>query len=343
MVRGSFQGTARQGRCTGCGTVFDLPTGPDTPSPPPVGTKPPPVQHDRPAPAARFSMPPPAEPPPLPAVRWPKRSARDPDWQSEPPPRVRPQRHTRPERPAGRPGLSVDQVVTEGVLGLLYTPAYFALILVVPVGALTLAFGEPREVERFMGVAAAWGVGLGLAGGLFAGPVSLLVGTRVWAGTSGRRHAVRLGVMAGLAVLILVANGRPRPAREIEAVLAADRAAAARLHQSVSTGRDQRKPAMRQYVADLGRIPTAICPADFQQAFRRHVRAWEDLQAFLGGLPDPGLEGMLVGALNYLAGEEDGGVSRLTAEERARLTAVRDTWDEVAAVGARHGAKVPPR
>jgi hypothetical protein len=60
-------------------------------------------------------------------------------------------------------------------------------------------------------------------------------------------------------------------------------------------------------------------------------------------VPDSPLELILLGALNRLAGEEDGGFRRLSAERQGLARAVRDTWDEVEVTAAAHGAWVPVR
>ena len=100
---------------------------------------------------------------------------------------------------------------------------------------------------------------------------------------------------------------------------------------------------VRAYCDALDRRDWSGCPADFQAAYRRHVRAWRDLETAARQLPDGFLSGAAQGTVNLLTrGEWDGGARRMTAQAEAARRQVRATWEDVERIGAQHGVPPPP-
>jgi hypothetical protein len=91
--------------------------------------------------------------------------------------------------------------------------------------------------------------------------------------------------------------------------------------------------------ADLRRISTSGCPSDFREAYQRYQNAIEAAAASDADGPQNFLDGMLLGAMNALGGELDGGASRSVRERTALLKGIRSTWAELKAVAVRHGAQ----
>jgi hypothetical protein len=189
----------------------------------------------------------------------------------------------------------------------------------------------------------------GVATGEQSSPMGATVTTP--SGGSGIRARPYRRLWFGLAAVGLVlasvlgwAVGRGGGRVAIERVYAADRdlsrerdaaAAAAKYPSEVAA-------AIRRYRERLGAVDTAGCPADFRAAYRRHMRAWEEVEGVVAARPDGVLAELLTGALNgFLKGELDGGAGRMDRDLKAALGKVRDSWEEVERVGAAHGV-VPP-
>lgn len=97
--------------------------------------------------------------------------------------------------------------------------------------------------------------------------------------------------------------------------------------------------AIGQYCDGLEVLYMADCPADFQVAYKQHMRAWREVQAAIKQLPDGFLEGFFMGAVNgVFRGETDGGQSRLEGSVKRAAERVRITWEEVERIGAKYGA-----
>jgi hypothetical protein len=101
---------------------------------------------------------------------------------------------------------------------------------------------------------------------------------------------------------------------------------------------------LSQYARALGQVCEALesqdmsgCPRDFQVACTQNIRAIRDAQALLHRCPDSFLQGMAMGATNYLLrGEADGGLARLEHEVAQALKRIRLTSDEVERIAAKY-------
>jgi hypothetical protein len=95
--------------------------------------------------------------------------------------------------------------------------------------------------------------------------------------------------------------------------------------------------AMGEFCEELERQPMAGCPRDFQVAVEHNIRAIRDAQAILRRCPNGFLEGMAMGAANYLGrGEMDGGLGRLEKEVQAALDRIQDTSNDVERIAAKY-------
>ncbi len=93
--------------------------------------------------------------------------------------------------------------------------------------------------------------------------------------------------------------------------------------------------AIREYVASIDSVDFGACPADFAEAFRAHRNAWEESIPFFERFPD------LRGEMHELFEQ----IRRQSVDVRDELerteVPIWDTWREVEAVAADHGAIGP--
>ena len=80
------------------------------------------------------------------------------------------------------------------------------------------------------------------------------------------------------------------------------------------------------------------CPPDFRLAFRQHIHSWRAASARWSEMPDGFWQGVLMGAVNSLSGEPDGGARRLSAEMREAQRAVDESYNEAVRIAAQYGA-----
>jgi hypothetical protein len=92
-----------------------------------------------------------------------------------------------------------------------------------------------------------------------------------------------------------------------------------------------------RYGDELERLDLSACPADFRVAFRRHARACRDIEAAIREFPDGSADSVVIGFLNGLGGEADGGFSRLQRDLQAAWKQGAATYDEVERTALSHG------
>jgi hypothetical protein len=106
---------------------------------------------------------------------------------------------------------------------------------------------------------------------------------------------------------------------------------------------------IRTCVEAQKKINISKCPADFQQAYIAHIRAWEDLAMVISGHPrmQTGLSGILTGILRGLNGDLTGGALELEGEFKAWGKEVQaaeaklvQSWRNVEDIAMRHGANL---
>lgn len=175
-------------------------------------------------------------------------------------------------------------------------------------------------------------------------------GPQSWPVRPDRRRLLAVGagtlaVLGAAGILAYFGSGPSRQQRAIERAYAADRSASERLKAMRSDApRADIAAAIREYARRLSGMDLADCPADFQVAYRRHARAWEQFAVAFEGIPDGFWNQVVDGTFNLLLrGEHDGGLNRLQGEIRTARARVVDSWDEVAACGAKYGAAPPPQ
>lgn len=92
-----------------------------------------------------------------------------------------------------------------------------------------------------------------------------------------------------------------------------------------------------RFCAESEQLDLSACPPDFRVAFRQHVRACRDVEAAIREFPDDFQEGLLIGLLNGLGGEGDGGINRLEREFKAAFQRGNSTFDEVERTALKYG------
>lgn len=93
-----------------------------------------------------------------------------------------------------------------------------------------------------------------------------------------------------------------------------------------------------RYCDELERIDLSACPADFRVAFRQHTRSCRDVQGAIMQVPSGTVDSMLVGFLNGLGGEADGGLGRFASDLKLSLKNGEATYREVERIALRYGA-----
>ena len=103
-------------------------------------------------------------------------------------------------------------------------------------------------------------------------------------------------------------------------------------------------------VRKMKRIDLSGCPPEFSSAYLAHARAWENLAEVIQGHPNipTGMEGLVAGFINGLAGDPTGGAFEVTGQIRTwqEHTAlaygeVKSTWNTVEDIAVRNGARLP--
>ena len=95
--------------------------------------------------------------------------------------------------------------------------------------------------------------------------------------------------------------------------------------------------AISQYCGRAEKQDVSDCPADFQVAYKYHVRAWREAQAAVNELPDDFLSGLFMGAMNGIfRGETDGGTARLEGDLKQANEKINSTWMELEKIAAAH-------
>ncbi len=96
--------------------------------------------------------------------------------------------------------------------------------------------------------------------------------------------------------------------------------------------------AIRTYLKRANGINLSDCPAEFQVAYKQHLRAWQDMERAVNELPNDLGAAIWTGVVNaFLRGERDGGANRLEGEVRQAERRIRTTWEEVEKISARYG------
>lgn len=153
--------------------------------------------------------------------------------------------------------------------------------------------------------------------------------------------ALLLGVFIGSVIVILFLRKPPEPPLANPAVQEVLRAYE-RLADKYLAAKPDTTPA--QYVWAMGQLCEALerqdmseCPRDFRVACEQNIRAIRDAKAILERCPDGFLQGVAMGAMNYLVrGEADGGLSRLENDVQAALRRIRFTSDEVERIASKY-------
>ncbi|MBL9080859.1 MAG: hypothetical protein JNK76_03585 [Planctomycetales bacterium] len=96
--------------------------------------------------------------------------------------------------------------------------------------------------------------------------------------------------------------------------------------------------AINRYCDEMDKLDMSQCPADFRLAFRQHIRSWRSAGATLLKMPDGFWDGLLMGTVNTLTGELDGGMSRLASEYKQAEQAIKETYNEAERIAAQYGA-----
>lgn len=151
-------------------------------------------------------------------------------------------------------------------------------------------------------------------------------------------------LLAGVTAL-LVASGCGRSEAEVQReamlrVLRNDKDLSAQLRSAASsaTSRAVTIQLVIKYCDGLDHYDMSECPPDFRLAFRQHIRSWRAAAAQWSAMPDGFWQGVLVGAVNSMSGESDGGARRMSTEMREAQQAVDTTYKEAERIAAQYGA-----
>lgn len=79
------------------------------------------------------------------------------------------------------------------------------------------------------------------------------------------------------------------------------------------------------------------CPPDFRVAFRQHARSCRDVQAAIDEFPDSATETFVVGFLNGLGGQPDGGFGQLKADYKAAFQSGNETYKQLEVTALKYG------
>lgn len=146
-------------------------------------------------------------------------------------------------------------------------------------------------------------------------------------------------------VLLLAGSGCGRTEAEVHTeailrVLLNDKALSAKLQTAIPTTTtvEARAALLDEYCRGLDEFDMSECPPDFRLAFRHHIEAWRSAASKLREMPDGFWEGVLMGAVNSLSGEMDGGAGRLNSEMQQAQRAIKETYQEAERIAAKYGA-----
>lgn len=92
-----------------------------------------------------------------------------------------------------------------------------------------------------------------------------------------------------------------------------------------------------RFCDEMERLDLTGCPADFRVAFRQHTRSCRDVQAAIAEFPDSGTEMFVVGFLNGLAGQIDGGFGRLKSNYDTAFQAGNATYEQMEETALKYG------
>ena len=165
--------------------------------------------------------------------------------------------------------------------------------------------------------------------------------------------AALLLAIAGAAFLFvrnpeLAGTGPSTPAKETKTaaailrVLKADKAVSDEYMGSLPQNPtpSQLADAIGGYCDAASRIDATGCPATFTVAYRHHLKAYQEVQAVLQQMPEGFVDGLVMGLLNGLGGELDGGASRMDAGIQDAAKQVERTWQEVERIAASHDVAI---
>lgn len=159
------------------------------------------------------------------------------------------------------------------------------------------------------------------------------------AGFSGRgvNKKLILGGCAGIAALvvglfvvaivaIVIFGGSDKSA--IESVLAQD---------ALTT---EEATSVAEIVQRMKSIDTSDCPADFREAYYRHIRAWQGMAEQVASEPQSFGEGFLYGLIKGFEGDYTGGLGEINEARNYCSQQIKTTFQEVEAIAIRYGARL---
>lgn len=143
-----------------------------------------------------------------------------------------------------------------------------------------------------------------------------------------------LGLIIGAAI-VLDGGQKSSETRAIAAVLDAD----AGIFALADSTQADRMSMIAAYIEGVRAIDTSSCPGDFQEAYFRHVKAWENYHAALATKSTEQMNALVAFLASLVIG---GGATGLSALEPMLAAdpsfgAVADSWTEVQAAAIRHG------
>lgn len=83
------------------------------------------------------------------------------------------------------------------------------------------------------------------------------------------------------------------------------------------------------------------CPTDFRQAYILHIQAWDNFGQYAARTPSDPPEGFVSGFLNGLAGEMDGGITRMQRTSAALSQDIKNTYFHIERIAISYGATLP--
>lgn len=96
---------------------------------------------------------------------------------------------------------------------------------------------------------------------------------------------------------------------------------------------------LSNYTHGLSQIDYRKCPADFREVFQAYSNAWIGFTREMESQPASLEEGFVMGALNTLVGESDGGARRMAAARGHWEKQIESTSFRLTESAAKHGAQ----